>query len=696
MEQKDFFISYTASDEQWATWIAGVLEANDKKTYLQAWDFKPGENFVLNMHKALINCKRFIAVLSAEYMQKVYCQAEWTAAFTKDPSGEKGLFIPIRVEDYKPEGLLAPIIYIDLFGVDVKEAEERLKKLDKEGIPRNKRGYPGTKRPMSPGQLPLNNIPYIQNRHFTGRKEILDELQNSLKPGEKNPYSIVLFGMAGVGKTQIAIAYALKNGYLYDTIWWVNAENELTMLNSYKDFLVEKGIIKNDITYEKSDILQSTWAWMSQNSNWLFVYDNAESEKDLTLYLPRINTGHILVTTTHPHWRNMKKIEVDVFQIDEAVAFLKSFELDGSIEDAEELAEELGYLPLALDQAAAYMSETQMPYQEYIDLFKKQRLKIFGEVKYESPFYKKTVATTWNLALDRIDNESAKQLIQLFAFLASDHISKDMFLQSSEHLPEPLASAVRDELKFNNIIQNLIRYSLIQIDKDHLSIHRLLQEVIRESLGDNKIQCFHYCVRILYKLFRYDQYDMKTWENCASLLPHLQSVLSHEKDLETETKEIAYLYAEGARWLQHTAVYDKVLEWLEKALAIREKVLGYEHPDTATTYNNIAVIYNNLGEYNQALDWHEKALTIYEKILGFEHPDTAATYNNIAFVYNNLGEYDKALEWYEKALAIYEKVLGYEHPSTATTYNNIAGVYYKLGEYDKVLECIERINIDKG
>ena len=154
--------------------------------------------------------------------------------------GEKGLFIPIRVEDYKPEGLLAPIIYIDLFGVDAKEAEERLKKLDKEGIPRNKRGYPGTKRPMSPGQLPLNNIPYIQNRHFTGRKEILDELQNSLKPGEKNPSSIVLFGMAGVGKTQIAIAYALKNGYLYDTIWWVNAENELTMLNSYKDFLVEK------------------------------------------------------------------------------------------------------------------------------------------------------------------------------------------------------------------------------------------------------------------------------------------------------------------------------------------------------------------------------------------------------------------------------------------------------------------------
>ncbi|NLV74247.1 MAG: TIR domain-containing protein [Chloroflexi bacterium] len=575
MQKTDFFISYTEADKKWATWIASVLEANDKTTYLMAWDFKPGDNFVKNMHDALRNCERFIAVLSARYMGKVYCQAEWTAAFTRDPSSEKGLFIPIRIDDYQPEGLLAPIIYVDLFGVEESEAKERLMQITEKGIPRTKPGFPGTKKPRFPGQLPFNNIPYTKNHHFTGRKEILNELMGFLKPGESNPNSIVLCGMGAVGKTQIALAYALNNGYLYDTIWWVNAEYTIALLNSYQDLLLQKGIIKKNISYEESDILQSIWGWMSQQPNWLFIYDNAESEKELAKYLPRSNTGHILITSKSPEWRNVEKIKVDVFQPQEAVDFFSSFKLEQSIDDAKKLAKELGYLPLALDQAAAYMLENDKSYQEYTDLFKKYRLVLFENVEYKSISYEQTVATTWNISLDKI-NKSAKQLLKLFAFLAPDHIHKDMFLQSSEYLPEPLASVVRDELKFDETTRDLTRYSLIQTDKGQFRIHRLLQEVIRQSLKD-KVQWFHHCVGILYKLFSYGQYDMETWDICARLMPHVQSVLTHE-ELKTETEEIAGLYAAGAQWLHHTAQYEESLEWHKKALAIREQVLGPDHP----------------------------------------------------------------------------------------------------------------------
>ncbi|NLL53751.1 MAG: tetratricopeptide repeat protein, partial [Clostridiales bacterium] len=732
MEKRDFFISYTTPDEKWATWIAGVLEENSYTTYLQAWDFKPGENFVKNMHKALMHCERFIAVLSAEYMKSVYCQAEWTAAFTKDPCGEKGSFIPIRIEDYKPEGLFAPIIYIDLFGADEKEAEERLKQINKEGIPRNKAGYPGTKKPIFPGQLPLNNIPHTKNLHFTGRKEILCKLENSLNPGEKNPCSIVMYGMGAVGKTQIALAHALSNGYLYDTVWWVNAENEVAMLNSYKSLLLQKGIIKKDIAYDREEILHSIWGWMSQNRNWLFIYDNAESEQDLTPYLPRINTGHILITTRNQSWRNMQKLEIKVFKPQEAVEFLKSFKLKGSIDDAVVLAEELGYLPLALDQAAAYMLESNKSYKEYIDLFIKYRLDIFGKVGYESISYEKTVATTWNISLDKIDNESTKQLIQLLAFLAPDHIHENMFLQTSEYLPEPLASSVQDALEFDKALRELVRYSLVQIDKGLISIHRLLQDVIQQSLGNDRIQCFHCCVRILDKIFAYDQHDMKTWDNCAGLIPHVQSVLSHAEDLKTETEEITGLYVEGAGWLYHTALYKEALVWYQKALAINIKTLGPEHPDTATSYNNIARIYDSQGKYEEALVWYQKALAIYEKTLGLDHPNTATTYNNIAVIYSDQGKHEEALKWHKKALAIHERVLPYnkldtvatynniaivydsqrkyeealkwykkalaickktlgpDHPDTATTYNNIAGIYFQQREYGKALEWFEK------
>ncbi|MGI6742977.1 MAG: toll/interleukin-1 receptor domain-containing protein [Eubacteriales bacterium] len=146
MEKRDFFISYTGVDEEWATWIAGVLEENGCTTYIQAWDFREGENFVLHMQKGLTHCKRFIAVLSAKYMESVYCQSEWSAAFTNDPNGEKGAFIPVRIEDYKPVGLFAPIIYVDLFGVGEKEATERLLRINEKDRPRNKPEFPGAKK----------------------------------------------------------------------------------------------------------------------------------------------------------------------------------------------------------------------------------------------------------------------------------------------------------------------------------------------------------------------------------------------------------------------------------------------------------------------------------------------------------------------------------------------------------------------
>ncbi|MDR2260506.1 MAG: tetratricopeptide repeat protein, partial [Azoarcus sp.] len=132
--------------------------------------------------------------------------------------------------------------------------------------------------------------------------------------------------------------------------------------------------------------------------------------------------------------------------------------------------------------------------------------------------------------------------------------------------------------------------------------------------------------------------------------------------------------------------YDKALEGYRKALAIQEKVLGKDHPSTATTYNNIAEVYHSQGKYEEALEGYRKALAIQEKVLGKDHPHTATTYNNIAGVYHSQGKYEEALEGYRKASAIREKVLGKDHPDTASTYNNIAEVYRSQGKYEEALE----------
>ena len=150
--------------------------------------------------------------------------------------------------------------------------------------------------------------------------------------------------------------------------------------------------------------------------------------------------------------------------------------------------------------------------------------------------------------------------------------------------------------------------------------------------------------------------------------------------------ETAWAYTNIAMVYKTQGINNKALEYLGKALAIRDRVLGAAHPDTANTYVNIALIYNNKGDYGKALDYYGKGLSIYEKVFGTEHLCTATTYDNISLVYNHQGNHSKAFEYCWKALSVFEKILGTEHTHTATAYINIAGVYEYQRDYNKALE----------
>jgi hypothetical protein len=145
--KRDFFVSYNKADRRWAKWIAGTLEENGYSVYLQAWDFRPGENFILKMHEAIKKADKSIIVLSQHYLASEYCQPEWAAIFGKDPTGERRLLIPVRVSSVIPDGLLANTIYIDLHDMDEKSAIKKLLQgVDTGDNPRKKPVYPGQKR----------------------------------------------------------------------------------------------------------------------------------------------------------------------------------------------------------------------------------------------------------------------------------------------------------------------------------------------------------------------------------------------------------------------------------------------------------------------------------------------------------------------------------------------------------------------
>jgi tetratricopeptide (TPR) repeat protein len=257
------------------------------------------------------------------------------------------------------------------------------------------------------------------------------------------------------------------------------------------------------------------------------------------------------------------------------------------------------------------------------------------------------------------------------------------FEQGAEFLPSPLREVIQDKLERNDLLPDLRKYSLITEGKNGFGVHRLLQEVIRESLGAEQGQWVDYCVSVLHANRDFDFSMPEKLAEFSVLAPHIEAATSWKE--KAERKEIADLYVFLGRGYKEFAQYSNALDLYFKALDIRRKVLGKEHLDTATTYNGIAGVYKNQHDYEKALEWYFKALAIKKKVLSKEHPSMATTYNNIATVYYRQGKYEKALKWYFKALAIKEKVLSKEHPSTATTYNNIAWVYYNQGEYAKAL-----------
>jgi tetratricopeptide (TPR) repeat protein len=386
-----------------------------------------------------------------------------------------------------------------------------------------------------------------------------------------------------------------------------------------------------------------------------------------------------------------RTLTLGTFTAAEAMVFWEQRLGVGEQAEREALASALGYLPLAVEQAAAFMLKRHISPTAYLTRFQERRAALWAR---EDPpdNYHATVATTWAMAFDHAKQTTgAAELLILCSFFAPDDIPLGMIRADGELLPATLATVVADEDAFDDALLALRDYSLVLGGVGQLSMHRLVQVVARERLGAAEQQQWGaVAIELLIAILPEDSTHLHEWEGGKQILPHMMAVAEWGMGLDWESERLALLCNQTGYYLYFLGDYAGTRLFFERALAIWEKQLGAEHPDTATSLNNLGLLLYNMGAYGEARPLYERALAIREKQLGAAHPQTATSLNNLGGLLQAMGAYGEARPYHERALAIFEKQLGAEHPHTATSLNNLGALLRAMGAYGEARPYYER------
>jgi tetratricopeptide (TPR) repeat protein len=719
--RNDFFLSRRGAVAEIAREVADVLADSGYKVLVQDHDIAFGASFVEAMHEAIKNSRDLVILLTHDYESSPYTRKEFTSfEAERAQSCEERHIIVLRCEDIPLRGLLADNVYQDLVGVTDSDERRRRIIAAAEGRSQAQRPPP---RPF------IGVAPRLAA--FTGRAESFDRLDQILlteKPAAVTQAAgrAAVQGLGGVGKSSLASEYAHRYGALYAGVCWCPAESRTGLVTALAGLAVVLGAAKAD----EADIEKAARAALrrlaEQRGTWLLIYDNVTSPDEIADLLPAAG-ARVLITSRFSDWSGWaEEVPLDTLPAQEAVALLKKRAARDDETGALRLAEALGCLPLALDHAAAYCRRTGMGFADYA-------AKASGLIAaaQRGLAYPRTVAATFDLAIAEAVQQCPTAEV-LMAYLSCC---------AAERIPIALIEgAVADDVKRFEAVAVLAEVSLVKHDAFEdgtpaLTVHRLVQTVGRvraQACGATPDAVERLIARLL-TIYPDDAYsNLARWPHCAHVTPHLLALQAFKPEESVRAGDWASLLDRAGSYFHGRASYSEARPLKERALAIREKVLGPEHADTAdslsslasllraqgelnsakslfkhalairekafgpddcrtaTSLNNLAAVLRDQGELSAARPLQERALAICESVLGPDHPDTAVSLNNLAALLRDRGELVAARPLFERALTIREKLLGPDHPRTATSISNLAKLLSQLGETSKAEPLLQR------
>jgi hypothetical protein len=506
---------------------------------------------------------------------------------------------------------------------------------------------------------------------LAGREDLLAELDTRLgRRGEAGPGVVALCGLGGAGKTSVAVEYAYRQLAGCGVVWQFAAEEPAALAAGFGELAAQLGGRDGSAAGDPVAVVHGL---LARRADWLLVFDNVSDPAAMRWMLPPAGGGRVVITSQYPHWPGGQALEVPVLDQAAAAAFLLARTGSGDAEEAvaDELADELGGLPLALEQAAAYMQAVGRSISEYLALFRRRRAELLD--RGDPTGYDKRVTTTWALAFAELDQAGpAPGLLRFAACCAAEDIPLQVLLQPRPALTGEFGAQVApllvplldDELACDDAVAALRRYSLISAPHDGLvSVHRLVQAITLAQLPADQADAWRQAtVAVINAALPANPDDPAAWPAFAALLPHAQAALD----------PASYGIDNCVRYLGAAGNYAAASILQRQLLEAREADFGAEHPGTLTARANLAYWTGQAGDAAAARDQYAALLPVQERVFGAEHPGTLVARGNLALWTGAAGDPGGARDRYTALVPVMERVFGAGHPETLPARGNLA------------------------
>jgi tetratricopeptide (TPR) repeat protein len=580
---------------------------------------------------------------------------------------------------------------------------------------------------MASARPPLWNVPYQQNQYFTGREETLRQLHRALR--EANAVGLTqpqgVSGLGGIGKTQTVVEFAYRYGMEYEAVFWVRADS-LTTLNSSFQELARLLLLPERQEQDQRIVIEAVLRWLRQHSRWLLIFDNMDDLALAEPFLPKAGQGHLIFTTRARAFGNLAQ-RLEILQMEPEIGALLLLRrasiiplqalLSRATREERDLACDISRvldgLPLALDQAGAYIKETPSTLADYFRLYQQRRADLLKMRGTDSQDYPASVATTWSLSFEKVTqaNPAATDLLTLCAFLAPDAIPETIFTAGAPYLGDLLAPVAANQHQFNLACGVALRYSLIARESttETLTMHRLVQTILYENTPVKNQRGWRLMpASFSQRQFVATQRDWKQravlatqaaspnsqhieqWSACDVWVPHVlvcADWIEQEQFYKSQSAEMliragVYLDARG-RYAEAKLVY-------RNALAISEQLFGANHPYTAQYLVSLGGLYYHLGKYSAAEPLLKRALAIFEQTLGANRSRAEIDLANPSAFYKSQEELEKSQGELEQTNPLQKRTLVINKQLLGTLANNLGALYEAQGKYEEAQTMYQR------